>query len=154
MIESKIKPVLKRKFPALYYILMDPSFVDFWQKFEELVKKNFEFILAWSLKIRSATRRKLQELDQNLKEAKILTSHIVISSVYRLRYELREMNEMGLGTAEYFADADQRLFRRFWRESVINFGKSYEGGDFNSGRQLLTNVVSYDLFGVSCGLSR
>ena len=50
--------------------------------------------MAYASKIRKTTASKLNLLNERLKNAlKILTNEVVICSVYRLRYDLREMNE-------------------------------------------------------------
>jgi uncharacterized protein YjaZ len=72
-------------------------------------------IMNYSAKIRKTTSNKLNTLNERLKEAKqILTNEIVICSVYRLRYDLREMNEYNFKKLKFLWNVRKDIIEQFW----------------------------------------
>ena len=71
--------------------------------------------MNYSAKIRKTTSNKLNTLNERLKEAKqILTNEIVICSVYRLRYDLREMNEYNFKKLKFLWNVRKDIIEQFW----------------------------------------
>lgn len=83
-------------------------------------------IMNYASKIRKTTLGKLNTLNSRLKEAKpVLTNEIVICSVYRLRYDLREMNEYNFKNMPFLWNIEKGVIKSFWKENVLSFDKMF-----------------------------
>ena len=93
-----------------------------------------QIILEYNRTIRLSTRKKLQNLNYNLNNSKFLTNHIVVCSVYRLRFELRRMNERNFEKIRFLWNMDKQKLRVFWKNGVVDFDKDYELSQFGGSK--------------------
>ena len=114
------------KYDKLKEILLSASSARCWKAMEDFCKMIGGIIFNYNKTIRLSTRKKLQSLNYNLNNSKFLTSHIVVCSVYRLRYELRDMNEKNFQRIKFLWNMDRGKLRNFWKDGVVNFDKDYE----------------------------
>lgn len=119
------------KYSKLKEILLSATSARCWASVESFCKLVGGIIFNYNKTIRLSTRKKLQSLNYNLNNSKFLTSHIVVCSVYRLRYELRDMNEKNFQKIKFLWNMDREKLRSFWKDGVVNFDKDYELGNID-----------------------
>ena len=105
---------------------MTGSSASCWEIIESFSKMIGGIIFNYNKTIRMSTRKKLQSLNYNLNNSKFLTNHIVVCSVYRLRFELRKMNERNFQKIKFLWNMEKEKLRNFWKDGVVNFDKDYE----------------------------
>ena len=128
------------KYTKLGPILKAGSSARCWESMNSFCSLIGNIIFNYNKTIRLSTRKKLQSLNYNLNNSKFLTSHIVVCSVYRLRYELREMNRKNFKKIGFLWNMDREILKKFWKDGVVNFDKDYELRETTAGG--LKNYVS------------
>lgn len=120
---------LLEKYPVLEKVIYYQFAKPIWKKLHNFSKFVYKEILEYSKEIRTSTKEKLLFLDHSMRNSKFLTSHVVISCVYRLKYELMEYNKNNFGEKPFLFNIKEELLSFFWRESVIHFDKEFETGE-------------------------
>lgn len=118
------------KYFRLREILALDSSARCWESIDSFCRTVGQIILDYNKTIRQSTRKKLQNLNFNLNNSKFLTNHIVVCSVYRLRYELRKMNERNFEKIRFLWNMEKEKLRVFWKNGVVDFDKDYELSEF------------------------
>lgn len=80
-------------------------------------------IIGYQSHIRKLTRDLLKELNDNTKEGKFCTKHIVIAKVFRLRYELKKLKNSDRKNMLLFNDTQKTVLEKFWEVNILNFDK-------------------------------
>jgi len=124
------------KYVRLLEILYLESSARCWESIESFSRTVGFIILEYNKTIRLSTRKKLQNLNYNLTNSKFLTNHIVVCSVYRLRYELRKMNERNFEKIRFLWNMEKEKLRVFWKNGVVDFDKDYELSQFGKVQNL------------------
>ena len=63
--------------------------------------------------VRDYTKAKLLQLNRRMEKAKMITNHVVVCSVYRLRYELQQENENNLQKHMFLQNVDKKVLIEF-----------------------------------------
>lgn len=113
------------KFPLLQGFLNAEVFEDIWSMFVGFSLNLGNLILDYHFEIRNSTTNQLKGLDSSMKLSKFLTPHIVIASVFRLRYELRQENDHNYKKMAFLMNTDKDLLHNFWKSAVLHFDKVF-----------------------------
>lgn len=122
---KKIKLIFIKEFHWIDNLLKQKIFSKNWFEIQKLNKQNYHLITKYYHKVRFQTRRKLKKLENMLHNSRFLTKHVVVSSVYRLRFELRQSNEESYSKFQFLWSVEKSLMKSFWREAVLNFDKDF-----------------------------
>ena len=114
------------QYQLLEGVLFNSLNVDIWKTINNFCSIVGTNVMRYHQTIRMGTRKKLQTLNSKLNETKFLTTHVVICAVYRLRFELKQMNELNFKKISFLWNVDRSVLKDFWSQSVRHFDKDFE----------------------------
>ena len=112
-------------YQCLHSVFKSQIFLRVQLRFRKFNQSLGRYLLDYFVEIGRDTQAQLKLLDSALKQSKLLTNHIVVSSVAGLRFSLQRENITNLKKLTYLMHIDKRVLHPFWKKAVLNFDKNF-----------------------------